>query len=104
MRLLRIEPIAVAVELSLADCLCLYNALTREADRRDECDQPLCDALASALLGHAFADFLACNPDPPRTFAHLWEAWAPHDTFHDRPRRLPAPAALTVAQIKEDPR
>lgn len=96
MRLVKIAPIAVTVELSLPDCIQLYAALAHEADGMNSSDFPLCEALGNALLGFAFAARTLADDDPPQTIAKLWAAWAPYDSHAAPPRRITPPLWLPL--------
>lgn len=76
MRIVSIAPLAVGVELSLTDCIALYDACQRRAERLEmhggRCALP---GLGAALLAAA----LAAHPhdEGEVTIAALWRTWAP---------------------------
>ncbi len=94
MRLVNIAALGVTVELSIADCLCLYAALAHEADRSHSTAFALCEALGNALIGQAFAAFILAEPDPPLTLRHMWAMWAPGDDSAPGQAKIAPPAWL----------
>jgi hypothetical protein len=79
MKTVKIEPLAVTVELSITECLVLAIA-GHDADGLESTpDSTLLEALAGGLMGTAFGAYVLAKGDAPLNLRHMWEMWAPHD-------------------------
>ncbi len=77
MKLVKVAPLTLTVELDPTDCIALYVAC-QKATARDDCEYPTpqIEALGAAFLVAALAIF-APDTNEERTFAPLWRMWAP---------------------------
>jgi len=97
-RLVKIAANTVTVELSMHDCIQVFDSLTHTADDAHGGKRYLAEALANGLLASAYAAFMLAELDPPLTIRHLWEMWAPHDTSAWPTRRSLLPAHLELTK------
>jgi hypothetical protein len=94
MRIVKLAPNRVTIELETPDCIGLVSGLYAGEQQTGE---PLYAVLGSALLAAAYAAYLLARDDDPRTVAHMWEMWAPGDSNASEPGPLPHWGALPEA-------
>jgi len=77
MKIVKVAPLTLTVELDPTDCIALAVACEKATEHYDYA-YPVShiEALGAALLVAALAIF-APDTDEQRTFTHLWRMWAP---------------------------
>jgi len=90
MKIVKIAPLTLTVELDPTDCIALYVAcigVTSHGDR-----EPHLNAIAAALLLALLAIADPNMDETPPTIAKVWRVWAPLVSLHyPHYGRLPVP-------------
>lgn len=90
MKIVKVAPLTLTVELDPTDCIALYVACTRPAAHGDP--GPQLDAIAAALLLALLAIADPNMDETPPTIAKVWRVWAPLVSLHyPHYGRLPVP-------------
>lgn len=94
MRIVKLGPNSVTIELETPDCIGVVSGLYQGFDKTAE---PLYSVLASAFLMAAYAAWLLAADDDPKTVEHMWEMWGPIDSMRSKRRPVPYRGKLPKA-------
>lgn len=97
MRVVKLGPNSVTIELEIPDCIDVVSGLSMGFDKTAE---PLYSVLSSAFLTAAYAAWLLSAPDDPKTVEHMWEMWGPVDSTRAERRPVPYPGKLPKADSR----
>jgi len=92
-KIVKVAPLTLTVELDPTDCIALYVACARVTAHGDAADPgPHLDAIGAALLLALLAIGDRDMDEGPLTLAQMWRVWAPLVSLHyPHYGRLPVP-------------